>query len=343
MTELDDFAASIRAYCRKRLPEPTLARPGRIRDADSAREQWHQVTTELGLGALLIPDAFGGASASLVEAGRAAEALGAELAAVPFLSAGVLAPALLTSLVADDADSPAADLLAGLASGHRIVAVAWLGDHPTYHYVIDADIADVIVVVHGDRIAVAGDPVVTPRVSFDLTRGFADVVVGDAPGTVLASGDAARTAVRRMLAGGRLAVAAECAGGARAALDHAVDYAKQRVQFGREIGSFQAIKHMLADCYVAAESALSTARQAIAAHVDGAPDADELLALAAFYCPDLFADVAAANIQVHGGMGFTVECGAHLYRRRAESDRHIFNEPAQLRAEYLHLVAGSTS
>jgi alkylation response protein AidB-like acyl-CoA dehydrogenase len=146
-----------------------------------------------------------------------------------------------------------------------------------------------------------------------------------------------------MLAAGRLAVAAECAGGAGAALAHAVAYARQRVQFGREIGSFQAIKHMLADCYVAAESALSTARQAIGAYVDGAPDAAQLLAMAAFYCPDRFADVAAANIQVHGGIGFTVECSAHLYRRRAESDRHIFADPALLRAEYVQLLAGAAS
>ena len=362
MSELDEFAASVRDYCRKRLPEPTAARPGRIRDAAAAGGHWRQLSVDLGLGSLLIPESFGGAGASLVEVGRAAEALGAELAAVPFLSAGVLAPALLTGLVGADADGPAGELLAGIAAGEQVVGVAWAGADPgaaidapilrapgagvasgRFGYVVDADLADLIVLVGagGEQLAVAraADLEITPRVSFDLTRGFADVRADAAPVTVLASGESAHTAVMRMLAAGRLAVAAECAGGARAALDQAVEYARQRVQFGREIGSFQAIKHLLADCYVAAESALSTARQAIAAHVEHAPDADELLALAAFYCADRFADVAAADIQVHGGMGFTAECSAHLYRRRAEADRHIFGAPARLRAEHVQLVA----
>ncbi len=340
--ELDEFAAGIRGYCRKRLPEPTVARPGRIRDASAAREQWRQLSAELGIGALLVPDAFGGAGASLVEAGRVAEALGAELAAVPFLSSGVLAPALLAGLVEGGAGAPAGQLLAAIGSGERIAAVAWVGDYAQFRYVLDGDLADVILLVGdgGDRIVVASEFAVTPRVSFDLTRGYADVSADAASAIALAEGDAARAAFGRMLAAGRLAVAAECAGGARAALDQAVDYARQRVQFGREIGSFQAIKHILADCYVDAESALSVVRLAIAAYVAESPDAAELLALAAFYCADKFADVAAANIQVHGGIGFTVECSAHLYRRRAESDRYIFGEPARLRAEYVQRVAG---
>jgi alkylation response protein AidB-like acyl-CoA dehydrogenase len=362
--ELDDFAMAIRAYCRKRLPEPTLARPGRVRDAGAAGEHWRQLSVELGLGSLLVPEAFGGAGASLVEAGRVAEALGAELAPVPFLPAAVLAPTLLSSLAGDDPDSPASELLTGVAQGERVPAVAWAGDDPgtaspapiftgpaaetatgRFGYVIDADVADVIVLVGagGEQLAAARatDLHVTPRVSFDLTRGFADVIADAAPVTVLASGATARTAFRRTLAAGRLAVAAESAGGARAALDQAVGYARQRVQFGRPIGSFQAIKHILADCYVDAESVLSAARLAIAAYVAGEPDAEELLALAAFYCADRFADIAAADIQVHGGIGFTAECAAHLFRRRAESNRHILGEPARLRAEYVKSLAGT--
>ncbi len=358
--ELDELAATVRAFCRKSLPQPTLARPATIRDADASRAHWKRLAAELGLGSLLVPEAFEGAGASLVEAGRVAEALGAELAAVPFLSSAVLAPVLLSNLAGDDPESPAGKLLAGIADGTTAAAVAWASDDPgtanadqivtdsatatgRFGYVIDADLADVVLLVGagGEQIAVARarELEITPRQSFDLTRVFADVRADAAPIEVLGSGAAARTAFERMLAAGRLVAASESAGGAQAALDQAVEYAKQRVQFGREIGSFQAIKHILADCYVDTESTISTARLAIGAYVDGTSEAAELVCLASFYCADKFADVAAAGIQVHGGIGFTAECSAHLFRRRAESNRLIFGDPAQLRAEYLQLLA----
>jgi alkylation response protein AidB-like acyl-CoA dehydrogenase len=359
--ELDEFASTVRAYCRRRLPEATSARPGRIRDAAAARLHWQQMSEDLGLGALLIPEVLGGSGASLVEAGRAAEALGAELAPVPFLSAGVLAPTLLAGLAEDRADSLAGELLASIAGGEHVAAVAWASEEPgspgaapifgsgvapsqCFRYVIDADVADVILLVGagGEQIgfARAGDVAVTPRVAFDLTRGLTDVAFDSTVVTALASGATARKAFQRMLSAGRLTVASESAGGAQAALEQAVEYARQRVQFGRQIGSFQAIKHILADGYVDAESALSTARLAIEAQVTEAPDAAQLLALAAFYCADKFADIAAADIQVHGGIGFTAESSAHLFRRRAESNRHLLGEPALLRADYVNCLAG---
>ncbi len=357
--ELEALAATVHAFCRKSLPRPTLARPATIRAAAEAREGWQRLAAELGLGSLLVPEALGGAGASLVEVGRVAEALGAELAAVPFLSSAVLAPVLLSNLAGDDPQSPAARYLSGLANGVHVAAVAWASDDPGtasaeqlvndagtatghFSYVIDADLADIVLLVGagGDQVAIARatDLDITPRQSFDLTRGFADVRADTAPVEVLGLGAAARTAFQRMLAAGRLVAAAESAGGAQAALDQAVAYAKQRVQFGREIGSFQAIKHILADCYVDTESALSTVRLAIDAYVAGAPEATELVSLASFYCADKYVDVAAAGIQVHGGIGFTVECSAHLFRRRAESNRQIFGDPARLRADYVKLL-----
>lgn len=359
-SELDEYAATVRQYCRARMPDKTVARPGVVRDADSARTHWRALSSDLGVGTLLIPEELGGDGASLTEAGRVAEALGAEVAAVPSLSAGVLAPVLLSALANGDEQSPAAELLRRLIAG-EIVAVAWADDDPgraadvpllgfdadrvtgSFRYVVDGDIADVLVLIgaRGEQIVAveARDLEITPRASFDLTRGFADVAANDTRAVDLARGSHARSAFERMLTAGRLAVAAECAGGARAALDLAVDYAKQRVQFGREIGSFQAIKHLLADAFVNAESATSVARLAIDAYVNDEPDAAELVAAAAFYCADRFADVAATGIQVHGGIAFTVECAAHLYRRRAESNRHILGDPAQLRADYVTLLS----
>ena len=333
--DLDDLASAVSAYCRARLPEPTLARPGQVRDGGAVRVLWMDMVAELGIDALLIAEEHGGAGASLAEVGRVAETLAAELAPVPFLAAGVLAPALLTS-----AGTPAAEaLLRAIAQDGRVVVVALAGDPVTRHFshVMDADLADVVVLAGADKLVAvdAADLAITARASFDLTRGLCDVVADGAPGTVLATGDAARSAYDAMLVAGRLALAADSAGGAQAALRHAVAYARERVQFGREIGSFQALKHLLADRHVDAESALSVARVAIEAHVTGAPDARVLQLLAAFYCAEKFADVAADDIQVHGGMGFTAECRAHLYRRRAESNRQLLGEPAALRAAYV--------
>lgn len=358
--ELEQLAATIREFCQARLPDPTLARPGEIRAAEAARAGWQAMVNELGIGALLVSEQYGGDGASLVEAGRVAEALGGRVATVPFLAAGVLAPVLLGGL-ADGADGAAAqDLLRRVTDG-AIVTVAWAedstgaaADAPLWafdadridaerRYVIDADVADVVIVVGagGEQIAAveAADLTIAPRASFDLTRGLADVTASSAPATALARGDQARAAFESMLAAGRLALAADSAGGAIAALQVATDYAKQRVQFGREIGSFQAIKHLLADAFVDAESALSMARLAIAAHVAGEPDAAELVGAASFYCAARYADVAATGIQVHGGIGFTVETTPHLYRRRAESNRHLLGEPARLRSDYIALLS----
>lgn len=356
--ELDELAETVRAYCRKSLPQPTLARPAALRDTQ-AKGHWQRLATELGVGGLLVPEDMGGAGASLVEAGRVAEALGAELAAVPFLPSAVLAPVILAALAGDDAQSPAGKALARIADGSDVATVAWADDDPGtasiapvidgaaltghYGYVIDADLADVVVLVAsgGDQVALAraDDLEITAHRTFDLTRGLAEVGADSTAVEVLGTGAAAHAAFAQMLTAGRLALAAESAGGAQAALSNAVEYARQRVQFGREIGSFQAIKHILADCYVDSESALSTARLAIAAQVAGDADAAELESLASFYCADKYSAVAAAGIQVHGGIGFTAECNAHLFRRRAESNRNLLGDPARLRADYVTLLA----
>lgn len=358
--ELDELATTIREFAERRLPDPTLARPGEVRDADAARTGWLALVGELGVGALLVDEAHGGDGATLVEACRVAEALGERVATVPYLASGVLAPVLLGAL----ANDAAAGLLRRISEG-AIVTVAWAtdqtgvpADEPLWafdadrvdaqrQYVIDADIADVVILVGagGEQIAAveAKELAIAPRPSFDLTRGLADVTASSAPSVTLARGEEGRAAFDAMLAAGRLALAAESAGGAIAALQVATSYAKQRVQFGREIGSFQAIKHLLADAFVDAESALSVARLATQAYVGGEPAADELVATASFYCADRYVDVAATGIQVHGGIGFTVETTPHLYRRRAESNRHLLGDPAQLKSDYVALLSADPS
>ncbi|NMO00051.1 acyl-CoA/acyl-ACP dehydrogenase [Gordonia sp. TBRC 11910] len=357
--DLAELTATVAAYCRERFPDPIESKPGHRRDPDVVRQNWHRMAAELGIGALLIPDDLGGADATLAEATRVAETLSAELAPVPFLTTAVFAPVLLAGLARSDADGAddARELLGELAKGTTIATVAFLSDHGdvrtdslldadgtatgSFGYVLDADVADVVLLVGSDGAEIAlargTDLSVTPRTPFDLTRGLADVTAHTAPVRILAAGTG-QAAFAEALAAARLALAADSSGGAVAALDDATGYARERIQFGRPVGSFQALKHILADRFVDAELALSVSRLAVDAAVDGVDSAAERLALARFFCADRFVAVAADNIQIHGGMGFTAECRAHLYRRRAATNRNLFGSAAIAKRDYTDLI-----
>jgi alkylation response protein AidB-like acyl-CoA dehydrogenase len=132
-----------------------------------------------------------------------------------------------------------------------------------------------------------------------------------------------------------VALAGEQAGGAQRVLDFTVEYAKTRIQFGRQIGSFQAIKHMAADLLLETESAISAARNAAAKLAQGSDKSGEAVSLAAFACADAFVKTAADGIQMHGGIAFTWEHPAHLYLKRARADAQLFGSPAYHRERYL--------
>ena len=121
-------------------------------------------------------------------------------------------------------------------------------------------------------------------------------------------------------------------------LDFTIDYAKTRIQFGRPIGGFQAIKHMAADLLLESESATSAARNAARKLADGAPDAEAAVALAAFACADAFVTVAATSIQMHGGIAFTWDHPAHLYLKRARADAALFGDSNIHRERYLQAL-----
>jgi alkylation response protein AidB-like acyl-CoA dehydrogenase len=142
-------------------------------------------------------------------------------------------------------------------------------------------------------------------------------------------------AIERALDFARVALAGEQAGAARRIYEITLDYLKTRVQFGRPIGGFQAMKHMAADLLIEVESATSAARAAAEALDAGAPDKDVLVNLAAFACADAFVTVAATAIQMHGGIAFTWEHPAHLYWRRANADEHLLGNSNLYRERYL--------
>jgi len=339
---------------------------------------WHAVGAELGCAGLLIPESAGGAGASYREAAAAAEALAGFVAPVPFLGSAVVATTALLSAAAsaDTSLAPAraaADLLrrmadggvttalavpfatapgagfpvsvrvAGLRPGDAAAGVARL--RGTVSGVADALPASVLIVpaegvpnalylVDMSSAGVSKAPVT----SLDMTRQLCDLSFDDAPGTLIASGPAAAKAVAAALAAGAAILAAEQVGLAQRCLDMTVAYVKERRQFARPVGSFQALKHRLADVWVAVSQARAASRYAAACLASGNPDAKVAVALAKAYCSEAAVLAAQECVQMHGGIGFTWEHPAHLYLKRAKADSIAFGTPDAHRAALASLV-----
>lgn len=303
---------------------------------------------ELGLVGISLPDEYGGAGSPFTDVAVVFEELGRVVAAVPLLST------LMASTVIERAgsDEQRRRWLPGLASGSSIGTLAAFesrhGDplesatsaeatdggwrlRGTKRFVTDAVHADLFVVTATVDNALAcfvvpsdaGGIEVTPLDALDPTRPLADVSfdVALADDARLPTDDA-RAVVSAALDRGVVALAAEQVGGAQRSLEEAVDYAKSRFQFGRAIGSFQAVKHRCADMLVAVEHARSAAWQA-AASIDDAQEAAVMVPVARSVCSDAFVRVAGDAIQVFGGIGFTWEHDAHLYFKRAKADSLI--------------------
>jgi alkylation response protein AidB-like acyl-CoA dehydrogenase len=287
---------------------------------------WSRLSADLGLAGLIVPERLGGAGLGWVEVAAVNEALGAPLAPVPFFSTVCLATGVLLQCDADDA-------LAEIARGATAALV--VGRHA--RHVIDGHTADLLVVVLDDGVfLVRGDaPGVRRRriPTVDPTRPRAEVEL-DATAPLIRIGD------RADLDLARAALAAEQVGGAQRCLDLSVEYAKVRHQFGRPIGSFQAIQHACADMFVLVESARSAAYHAAWAADHDRADLAAAAATAAATCGDAFFHCASATIQVHGGIGFTWEHDAHLYWKRARADRALLGTPAEQRERVAAMILG---
>jgi alkylation response protein AidB-like acyl-CoA dehydrogenase len=317
---------------------------------------WSQLA-EMGVAGLVIDEAYGGAGAGPLELEAVMEAAGAGLLCAPLLGSGVLAAGLLQGL--DDAEAKAR-LLPGMAAGTVIAAAALTGDAGSWSpegvamsasadgalgghasYVIHGQNAGVLLVLANapDGLAVfevaadAAGVAVAALPTFDHTLRLARITFDGAPGRRLQG--QAWPAVQAALDLALVALAGDQAGGAQRCLEFTVDYAKTRFQFGRAIGSFQAVKHMAADLLLESESAISAARNAAAKLADAAPDAEAAVALAAFACADAYARTTADAIQMHGGIAFTWEHPAHLYLRRARSGAQLFGASNLHRERFL--------
>lgn len=308
-------------------------------------ELWATLCAQIGVAGLGVPDGFGGAGAGIVECAVVAEELGAVLAPAPFLGSAVLVARALVA--GGDADA-CARLLPGIANGTSVAALAVSGPGGGWapavtesggtltgraHYVLDGDLADVLLVATPTGIfEVPADDARRTRMStLDITRRLAVVELAGATGRRIGGPEALERARDEAAA----VLAAESVGAAERALDLTVAYTKQRVQFGRPIGSFQALKHRMADAYVLVRTARSAARAAAWA-ADHDPEALPVRsAVAAVYCADAFRRVTAEAIQLHGGIAITWEHDAHLYFKRAHGSAHLFGRPA----EHLRRVA----
>jgi len=302
--------------------------------ADGGADTWKRLAGELGVCGLGVPSAFGGAGAGLGEVAVAVAEAGRVLLPLPVLSTA-LAGVVLGS--AGVADARTGEVLAGIADG-SVRAAFVFGDEVgaadgrvsgVVEHVLDGAAADVFLVRAGTGLYLvrAGNAGVTVTVceTLDQTRSQAVVSFRDAVG-VATGADAGRA--EELL---RVMLAVESAAAAEYCLDVTVEYLKTRRQFGRALGTFQALRHRCADLAVEVASAVATARAALAR-----PEELAVLGpLAKKYCADVFWHVAAEMIQLHGGIGFTWEHESHRYLKRAKTTQLLHGSPAELR----HLVA----
>ncbi len=317
----------------------------------------------MGLLGLTIPEEFGGAGAGSAELAVVSEQMGTALLCAPYLSTAVLTPYLLAAL--GDSDECAA-VLPRIVNGELIATVAFAEPgnarpprHPATEgtrssgggweltgektHVLDATSAELFYVLAQTPTGAAifatnrSDVTITPLTTVDQTRKQGRIGLDRAPGRLVGSVGAALPALNAALDRAGVALIAEQAGGAMHAMTMAAAYARTRFQFGRAIGSFQAVKHMCVDILLEAQSAVSAARHVAAAFDADEPDRLMDLALAQAYCSEAYVTTAATNIQVHGGIGFTWEHPAHLYLRRARTDAQIFGDPTWHRERYVRL------
>ncbi len=315
---------------------------------------WAQMATELGLQSLIIPEEYGGQGFGYVELTVVLEEMGRALLAAPFFSTVALA----TNTILHSGDEAAKkELLPGIASGETIATLAFTepngkwdlsgieatatkdGDtwriNGTKMFVLDGHTADLVLVAArtGDDVSlfrVAGDAeglTRTPLSTMDQTRKQAKLEFSNVPATLLGEQGKGGDVLGRVLDLAVVALAAEQVGGAQKVLEMSVQYAKDRVQFGRPIGSFQAIKHKCADMLLEVESAKSAAYYAAWCASELNDELPAVASLAKAYCSEAYFHAAAENIQIHGGIGFTWEHPAHLYFKRAKSSELLFGDP----------------
>jgi alkylation response protein AidB-like acyl-CoA dehydrogenase len=280
---------------------PAAVREAMASDRGYDETLWKLLCEQVGAAALVVPEEFGGATGELADAAVVLEELAKGLVPTPLLGTTLAELALLAD------DEPDAEALEGLAEGTKIGAVVFDAD-----YVVNGDVADVVVAADGTTLTRWTRFTSHKADAMDLTRRLARLEPQDTTDIGADPGLADTAAIL---------VAAEQIGAATKCLDLTVDYTKDRVQFGRPIGSFQALKHRMADLFVAVQSAKAVVDDAIA---DPSPTSAALARVAA---SEAFSKVAAEAVQMHGGIAITWEHDIQLYFKRAHASAQLLGPP----------------
>jgi alkylation response protein AidB-like acyl-CoA dehydrogenase len=355
--EQEQLRDAVRRFMESKSPSAEVRRLMETTEGyDSA--VWSQMANELGLQSLHIPEEHGGQGFTFIELGIVLEEMGRVLLCAPYFSTVCLAA---NAILNAGTDEQKGELLPGIAAGETIATLAFTeangkwnasgitleaqgsGDSYTLSgtkmFVIDGHTADTVVVVarapgttgedgigffvvDGDAEGVTR----TPLATMDQTRKQARLDFDGAQARPLGDVGSGWPALSKTLDQAAVAMANESIGGAQKCLEMAVEYAKVRVQFGRPIGSFQAIKHKCADMLLEVESGKSAAYYAAWAAAEDNEELPVVASLAKAYVSDAYFHAAAENIQIHGGIGFTWEHDAHLYFKRAKSSEILLGD-----------------
>ena len=326
-------------------------------------EVWRRLCQDLALAGVHIPESYGGQGFSFAELAVVQEEMGRALYCGPYFSSTVLAA---TALLEAGTENDKVELLPGVASGDRLATLAFAEPGAGWDlnavglnandgnldgiktHVVDGCLAELLLVVarapgtsglDGLSLyavdAVAEGVTRTPLEALDPTRKLARIAFKGVEGRLVGRPGEAGPALAHTLDLAAVALANEMVGGAARLLDSAVAYAKERVQFGRAIGSFQAVKHRLADLALTVELAKSAAYQAAKAAAETDDDLPPLASLAKAAASDAYMQAAKDCIQIHGGIGFTWENDTHLFYKRAKSSEVFLGDPAQHREKLM--------
>ena len=303
MTEERDLLRATVAALVEKHASPEAVREAMSSERGYDESLWQLLCEQVGAAALVVPDELGGAGGELADAAVVLEELGKALVPTPLLGTTLAELALLS------ADEPDGDALEKLAQGVSIGAVVF-----DPGYVVNGNIADVVIAADGEKLTRWTSFTAQPVVAMDLTRPLARV---EATETAAIGADPGLVDIAAIL------LAAEQIGAAAKCLDLTVQYTKDRVQFGRPIGSFQALKHRMADLYVAVQAARAVVNEAV---TDPSPTSAALARLAA---SEAFSKVAAEAVQMHGGIAITWESDIQLYFKRAHGSGQLLGPPRQ--------------
>jgi alkylation response protein AidB-like acyl-CoA dehydrogenase len=351
--EQEELRRVVKAFLEDKSPESAVRE---LMETEVGYDEavWKQMGEQMGLQGLIIPEEFGGSGYSYVELIVVLEEMGRRLLCAPYFSTVVLAA---NALLQSGDDAAKKELLPGIASGETIATLAFTEENGrwdesgitatatksgddwtisgTKMFVLDGHVADLVIVAARTDAGVslfhvAGDAAGLTRTALstmDQTRKQAKLVFDNTPAKLIGADGQGWETLATTLDLAAVGLAAEQVGGAQEVLEMAVEYAKVRVQFGRPIGSFQAIKHKCADMLLEVESAKSAAYYAGWCAAEMNDELPSVACLAKAYCSEAYFHSAAENIQIHGGIGFTWEHPAHLYFKRAKSSELLFGDP----------------